>query len=79
VKVGHRQALIVRNAQLIFDQLGFFRLELQSATLNCHDPFARYLEADTRRRLIARRSASICVNAFSPRTYQVSSIQALRI
>jgi hypothetical protein len=26
VKVGHRQALIVRNAQLIFDQLGFFRL-----------------------------------------------------
>ncbi|MDO8717588.1 MAG: hypothetical protein Q7K20_01195, partial [Polaromonas sp.] len=26
VKVGHRQALIPRNAQLIFDQLGFFRL-----------------------------------------------------
>ena len=27
VKVGHRQALTVRKAQLIFDQLGFFFCE----------------------------------------------------
>jgi hypothetical protein len=29
VKVGHRQALTVRNAQLIFSQLGFFFCEIE--------------------------------------------------
>ena len=36
VKVGHRQALIARNARLIFDQPGVFFCASASIRLACH-------------------------------------------